>query len=182
MQEIRIINIKRYQLKTLKEILKKEYRQAMIINLDKLINENTTDIFIDMIEIEACSGTAKKCLSCGNKQSCDEDFLHVDAKDFIEKNEKNLYLFSKDETKLKWKCDIMGLLKELLENNPTAWACTKPIRILQSILAELSKRAIELNDLELNKIMMRLSLYSVSSPGDKEFNQEIVNEYLERKK
>ena len=33
------------------------------------------------------------------------------------------------------------------------------LNILQNILQELTKRAIELNDKELNKIMIRLALY-----------------------
>jgi len=43
------------------------------------------------------------------------------------------------------------------------WNETKiALNILQWVLAELTQRAIELNDKELNKIMIRLALYEWS--------------------
>ena len=71
----------------------------------------------------------------------------------------------------KCKVDTPSLLKEISNNNSTA-ILKIFINILQSILGQVAKRAIELNDKELNKLMIRLALY------DGAHTDEIL-EYLE---
>ena len=81
-------------------------------------------------------------------------------------------------TKLGWKVNTPSLLKEILESNNETWALAAPLNILRQLLAQTAKRAIELDDEELNKLMMRLALYSVAEPGSPDFDQEFVNDYL----
>ena len=74
---------------------------------------------------------------------------------------------------LKWKADLPLLLKEILEYNKWMEQFKIPFNILQSILSELVQRAIELNDKELNKIMIRLALYEWSH--SKEMQDYLTN-------
>ena len=76
-----------------------------------------------------------------------------------------------------WKINVFGLLEEIL-GNPTCFIMAKPFNILISILRELAKRAIELDDKELNKLMLRLSLYEIANPESSEFDQDKVTKYL----
>lgn len=63
---------------------------------------------------------------------------------------------------LQWKVDLPSLLQEIWDSMRW-WNETKiALNILQWVLAELTQRAIELNDKELNKIMIRLALYEWS--------------------
>ena len=59
---------------------------------------------------------------------------------------------------LEWKVDTMKLLQEIL-NNPGTDILLIPLRILQSLLAQVAIRALELNDDKLNNLMLRLTLY-----------------------
>lgn len=65
--------------------------------------------------------------------------------------------------KLKWSVDTPALLKEIcdcsLSQNNRVVATS--LTIFQSILAELAERAIELNDLKLHILMIRLNLYEL---------------------
>lgn len=60
---------------------------------------------------------------------------------------------------MKWKVHTPNLLKELVENNPTAWTLRMPIVIFRNILASLAERAIAIDDPELNILMLRMGLY-----------------------
>ena len=82
--------------------------------------------------------------------------------------------------KLEWKVHTMGLLKEMVENNPHAGILFQPVNIFKDLLAKVATRATELNDTELNKLMLRLSLYGVSDPDDPAFDPDAVKKYLER--
>ncbi|MBP2463914.1 MULTISPECIES: hypothetical protein [unclassified Rhizobium] len=62
---------------------------------------------------------------------------------------------------MKWKVHTPNLLKELVENNPTAWALRMPVVIFRNILGSLAERAIAIDDPDLNILMLRLGLYEV---------------------
>lgn len=79
---------------------------------------------------------------------------------------------------LEWKVHARDLFTEILENKECA-ILKIPLNVLLDILKKTAERAAELNDKELNKLMMRLSLYAVSDPHDPEYNPELVNKYLE---
>jgi len=78
---------------------------------------------------------------------------------------------------MKWRVNTPQLLEESLVNKGS-WALKTPFTILQHILSEVARRAIELNDKELNKLMIRLSLYEISNPKSKDFDLRKVEKYL----
>jgi hypothetical protein len=78
---------------------------------------------------------------------------------------------------LDWKCHVPRLFKEIMVNQQCA-ALHIPLTIFQGILVEVAERATALNDTELNKLMMRLALYSVSDPDDKEYNADLTTKYI----
>jgi len=80
-------------------------------------------------------------------------------------------------SKENWRVNTSQLLEEITKNKGASQLVI-PLRIFNSILAEIAKRAIELDDKEMNKLMLRLSLYEVSNPKSKEYNPKTVTEYL----
>ena len=81
--------------------------------------------------------------------------------------------------KLKWRVNTPGLLKEIVECSREGHTFISSIRILQGVLSEVAERAIKLNDKEMNKLMIRLSLYSISDPRSPEFDLDKTSKYLE---
>lgn len=75
---------------------------------------------------------------------------------------------------LPWKVNTPQLLEEILTNKE-CWILQKPLTIFKGILVQLSQRAIELDDLELHAIMIRLGLYEICNPRSTEFNQKKSN-------
>jgi len=80
--------------------------------------------------------------------------------------------------KLDWRVHTSGLFEEIINSNPTTIIFRHPLTILRSLLSEVAKRAIELNDPELHRLMIRLTLYSMADPKSKDYNPEMVNELL----
>ena len=83
----------------------------------------------------------------------------------------------KTET-LEWKVQTAALLKEAVECTKDGGALKIPFQIMMNLLAQVAKRAIELDDEELNKLMLRLGLYSITNPVDPEWNPDLVEKYL----
>jgi len=81
--------------------------------------------------------------------------------------------------KLDWRVNTPGLFKEILIN-PGMWIMRQPLQILAEILYELGERCADINDPQLNAIMCRLSIYSISDPNspeyDHDFSEKIINE------
>ena len=84
------------------------------------------------------------------------------------------------EIDMKWKVHTMGLLKEMVECNPHAGILFQPVNIFKNLLTAVAARAIELDDVKLNQLMLRLCLYGVSDPDDPAFDPDAVKKYLER--
>lgn len=78
-----------------------------------------------------------------------------------------------------WRVNTVGLLTEIM-NNPGTAILHKPINIFKDILAQVSDRAAELNDPQLNALMCRLALYSVSDPYDPEYDANITDETIKK--
>lgn len=76
-----------------------------------------------------------------------------------------------------WRVHTSNLLMEIL-NNPGAGALAVPINILGKLLSKVGERAIELDDKELNKLMIQLSIYSVADPDSPDYNADVVEEYM----
>lgn len=73
---------------------------------------------------------------------------------------------------LSWRVNIAALLDEILNSNDLMGIFKIPFSILGKMLALAGKRAAEINDPELNKLMMRLSIYAEGDAYDKHYNQK----------
>jgi len=80
--------------------------------------------------------------------------------------------------KLEWKVHTTGLFFEISRTLGHKPQVRLPLQILQNLLAEVAQRATELNDFKLNKLMLRLSLYSIANPDDPEFSPNLVTKLL----
>jgi hypothetical protein len=85
---------------------------------------------------------------------------------------------NQEKISLLYKVHTPNLLKEILNNKECA-ILNKPLMIFRDILEQVATRASQLNDIELNKLMMRLALYEVSDPESKEYDSEFVNNYID---
>lgn len=72
---------------------------------------------------------------------------------------------------VEWRVHTSNLLQEILTNHGTG-VLTTPLQIFGSLLAEVAKRASELDDPALNILMLRLTLYDQGDP-DKHPHTEI---------
>jgi hypothetical protein len=75
----------------------------------------------------------------------------------------------------KWKVHTPNLLKEIL-TNPSCAALVVPIRIFGDLLGKVAARAIALEDPELNRLMMRLTLYEQADPESPGFDRKLFEE------
>lgn len=90
-------------------------------------------------------------------------------------NHKN---YSASGQPIEWRCNVIGLLQEMVLNNEKMGIFKQPVNILGHILHELAERAIELDDVKLNQIMIRLNLFEGSLPHEPGFDKK--SEYLKR--
>jgi len=80
---------------------------------------------------------------------------------------------------LKWKVHTHDLFNEIVTGNKGNDVFKEPLNITLSILRQVAVRATELNDKELNKLMIRLTLYAISDPHDPQYNPKLVEKYLD---
>jgi len=88
---------------------------------------------------------------------------------------------TKTET-LEWKVCTARICRQAVEETHDGWALKIPFQIMLNLLAQVAQRAIELDDEKLNKLMLRLSLYSISNPENPEYDSEFVEAYLKHGK
>ena len=79
---------------------------------------------------------------------------------------------------LEWKVCTASICRQAVEETQGGWVLKVPFQIMLNLLAQVAKRAIELDDEELNKLMLRLSLYSISNPENQDYNPDLVEAYL----
>jgi hypothetical protein len=79
---------------------------------------------------------------------------------------------------LQWKVDTHGLFTEILDN-PQCSTLKIPLNILLAILRKVAQRSSELNDPQMNRLMIRLGLYSIANPSDPEYDWKLCSEILE---
>jgi len=80
---------------------------------------------------------------------------------------------------LGWKVHVHDLFKEIADNSLCGITIAAPLQITLELFKRVAQRATEINDPEMNKLMIRLSLYSISDPHDPEYNPELVSKLLE---
>jgi hypothetical protein len=78
---------------------------------------------------------------------------------------------------LRWMSNVKGLFEEIMQNDQTK-IMRIPLGETYLLLQKVGKRAIELNDPELNCLMIRLSLYSINDPDSPDFNSIKAQKYL----
>lgn len=78
---------------------------------------------------------------------------------------------------LEWKVHTTRLLAEVLQN-PTCDVLRQPMVIMDNLLRQVAARAIELGDPELDKLMLRLTLYSIADPFSPDHDPEMVSRLL----
>jgi len=81
--------------------------------------------------------------------------------------------------KLQWKVHTVELFKDIAAN-PECSMHRIPLNILQNLLAQVAQRATELHDPILDRLMIRLTLYSVANPNEADYDAEIVVQILEK--
>ena len=81
------------------------------------------------------------------------------------------------EMPMHWKVHVPNLLKEVMSNQG-AWALSIPINIFARLLHDVAARASELNDPEMNKLMMRLTLYEIADPTSPAYDKTAIDEVM----
>jgi hypothetical protein len=79
--------------------------------------------------------------------------------------------------KAHWKVNTPSLLRELVTVNNLGQGSVA-VRILGLLLAEITERAIELNDPKLNALMCRASLYEESDPYSPSYDKQQIEETI----
>lgn len=82
----------------------------------------------------------------------------------------------KTEMKMLWKVHTPNLLQEVLSNNETQMLL-RPLQMLGKLLHDVATRASQLNDSELNKLMLQLTLYEVADPTSKSYDPKVMKKY-----
>ncbi len=82
---------------------------------------------------------------------------------------------------LGWRVHTPQLLNELSKvNKDGLGVMTKPMAIFAGLLHQVAERASNINDLELNKLMMRLTLYDIADPESPRYDEKAVDDYMEK--
>ena len=84
-----------------------------------------------------------------------------------------------EKSPLLWRVHTANLIKEIL-CNPCTQILRIPLLTLRFLLIKIGERAIQLNDPELNKLMIRLSIYSFSDPLDPDFDPALIDKLLNK--
>jgi hypothetical protein len=83
-------------------------------------------------------------------------------------------------TSLEWRINTPAFLKEIFDNYPgQGGVLFQPANMFRELLAEVAARASQLNDPIMNALMVRLALYGIADPYDKEnYNHEALTQVL----
>jgi hypothetical protein len=82
----------------------------------------------------------------------------------------------RSERLLPWKVHTPNLLQEILNNNTTA-ILRLPLAIFSKGLYAITERARQLNDKELNRLMLQLTLYEQADPTSKHYSKKIMKRF-----
>jgi hypothetical protein len=107
----------------------------------------------------------------GNKQ------YNVDGKFYNDKAFSRLFEVHTAPSNLAWKVHTGELLNEIM-NNPGTGILKVPLKVLRSLLIEVGQEAARIDDHRLNKLMIRLAIYTIAQPEHKDYNIKAVNHIL----
>lgn len=141
----------------------------------------------DSIYVRANSGN--KFVSDGSiigKFTLDNQWVPFDPplklhRPWLGKRESEKTVKVEASVKLGWKVHTTDLFKEISSNIKHNPQVRIPLQILQNLLGQVAQRAIELNDPQLNKLMIRLTLYSIADPNSPDYDYEAVSKILKEK-
>lgn len=80
----------------------------------------------------------------------------------------------------KWRVHTPNLLKEI-GNNTQQPILSKPLMIFGNLLYQVGERAATINDPVLNKLMIRLTLYTIADPESEDYDPKKIQEILEER-
>lgn len=91
---------------------------------------------------------------------------------------------TKKDTQLAFKVHLPNLLHEVVNcAMPKSMGILKiPLNVTRLLLIELTQRASELNDPELNAIMCNLTLYEEANPESQDYNPKMVETVMKQAK
>lgn len=76
-----------------------------------------------------------------------------------------------------WRVHTQRILAEVLQNR-TCEILRQPLTIMDNLMRRVASRASELNDPELNRLMVQLTLYAIADPYNREYNPDLVEKLL----
>ena len=91
----------------------------------------------------------------------------------------NNSLPKKDTKTLEFGVIVSSIFKEIVENTQEGWGLKIALQETMRLLARVAKRAIELDDEQLNKLMLLLGLYSIVNPESPDWNLVSVQQYMD---
>lgn len=77
-----------------------------------------------------------------------------------------------------WKVHTRNLFEEIAENTTEGHAVYQPLRIMMGILRQMASLAIEIDDIRLHAICVRLALYEVSDPHSDQYDPDKVTDII----
>lgn len=83
----------------------------------------------------------------------------------------------KGDPELVWKIHTPGMLKEIV-NGSGMDIYRIPLNILRELLVAVGERAAQLNDPIMNALMVKLTIYAVADPYEKDYDPKAVTRIL----
>lgn len=80
-------------------------------------------------------------------------------------------------SKPEWRVHTARIFAEVLENR-TCDILRQPLTIMDNLMRRVASRAAELNDPELNRLMIRLTLYAIADPYSPDYDPRLVEKLL----
>lgn len=93
-------------------------------------------------------------------------------------------MMDKETGKLQFTCHTGRLFKEIVEcalPQTEQQALTRPIQIFLIYLEQVARRCSQINDNELNKLMIQMTLYEIADPYSPEYDPRLCEKILKAK-
>ena len=79
-----------------------------------------------------------------------------------------------------WKVHTPNLLKEITFINPKSQPLARELEILGRLLYDVGVVASKLNNPELDKLMVRLTIYDIADPHSKNYNPDAIEDIMKK--
>lgn len=81
---------------------------------------------------------------------------------------------TKKNLKLQWKVHTRNLFMEIIEYNTQTSILKRPMQMTWNLLLQVEEAAIRINDPELNQLMCRLTIYTMSDPEHSDYDPKLL--------